>query len=153
MDTCTNFLTLVDTLCTPGFILKNYNDDHTAFMFFTYLRTNSNFCLIQHFCWFCITKKESVYCTAYTESLYKTETFHLQRVHHVSNWDISLHNFHSTCCLSYSIIINGCKIWWVTYSKILTTIKITDCMCIFLRILFVLVIGRVSDIQFRNVHL
>jgi hypothetical protein len=30
--------------------------------------------------WFCITEVESVYCAVGTESLYITDTFHLQRV-------------------------------------------------------------------------
>ena len=30
--------------------------------------------------WFCITEVDSVYCAVRTESLYKTDTFRLQRV-------------------------------------------------------------------------
>jgi hypothetical protein len=36
--------------------------------------------------WFCITEVVSVYSAAYTESLYKTDTLHLQRVNLGTRW-------------------------------------------------------------------
>jgi len=64
---------------SPGFNIQQFHIVHILLLFVVYRSQNKQGLLLYTALtdWFCITEVESVYCTVRTETLDKTDTFHL----------------------------------------------------------------------------